>query len=102
MYIIRDVFQLQFGHFKAAHGLISEALEKSLLPDSSTARILSDFTGESYRLIFEESHESLATYEKELSESMRQQEWQAWYEKFKPHVQSSYREILKLITPGKR
>ena len=97
MYIVRDIFQLRFGAFKDAKALLDEAYSKGLLPDAKSARVLSDFTGDSYRLIFEEGHDSLADYEKSLTGSMDKQEWKKWYEKFKQHIESSHREILKLL-----
>lgn len=97
MYIVRDIFQLHFGAYKDAKALLDEAYSKGLLPDAKSARILSDFTGDSYRLIFEEGHDSLADYEKSLTGSMNKTEWKKWYEKFKQHIESSHREILKLL-----
>jgi len=97
MYIIRDIFQLRFGAFKEAKVLLEEAYSKGLLPDAKSARVLSDFTGDSYRLIFEEGHTSLADYEQSLTNSMSKTSWKKWYENFKQHVQSSRREILKQV-----
>jgi hypothetical protein len=42
MYIICDIFQLKFGHYRLT-------------------RVLTDFTGDSYRLIFEEGYNTLKT-----------------------------------------
>jgi len=97
MYIIRDIFQLRFGAFKDAKVLLEEAYSKGLLPDARSARVLSDFTGDSYRLVFEEGHNSLADYEQSLTESMNKAGWKKWYENFKQHVQTSHREILKQL-----
>jgi hypothetical protein len=97
MYIVRDIFHLQFGMYKNAKALLDEAYSKGLLPDAKSARVLSDFTGGSYRLIFEEGHNSLADYEKSLQESMAKAAWSKWYEKFKPLVLDSEREILKQV-----
>lgn len=97
MYIVRDIFQLRFGAYKDAKALLDEAYSKGLLPDAKSARVLSDFTGDSYRLIFEEGHDSLADYEKSLAGSMNKADWKKWYEKFKQHIESSHREILKLL-----
>ena len=46
---------------------------------------------------FEEGFDSLASYEQSLTSSMKTDEWQAWYERFKPLVERSHREILKQI-----
>ena len=97
MYIVRDIFHLKFGHFKDAKALLDEAKNKNMLPQGKSLRALSDFTGGSYRLIMEAGFETLAEYEQSMSGGMNQQEWQQWYEKFKPLVESSYREILKQV-----
>ena len=97
MYIVRDIFQLRFGAYKDAKALLDEAYSKGLLPDAKSARVLSDFTGDSYRLIFEEGYDSLSDYEGSLTGSMNKPEWKKWYEKFKQYIESSHREILKLL-----
>ena len=97
MYIIREIFQLHFGAYKAAKALLDEAKSKSLLPVSDSSRVLSDFTGDSYRLVFEVGYESLAEFERSLGESMNKEEWKKWYEKFKQHIRSSHREIMKQV-----
>lgn len=98
MYVVRDIFQLKFGHYKDAKALLDEALKKELMPnETGSRRVLSDFTGDAYRLVFEQGFNSLAEYEKMLTEGMNEVEWQQWYGKFKNHVESSYREILKEV-----
>ncbi|ULQ55143.1 hypothetical protein KJS94_10875 [Flavihumibacter rivuli] len=97
MYIIRDIFYLHFGHFKAAKALMDEARSNKLMPEAKAIRVLSDFTGHSYRLIMEEGFSSLAEYEQSLSAGMGQGDWKNWYEKFKSHVAHSEREILKVV-----
>ena len=96
-FLVRDIFQLKFGQFRAAKKLLEEAMEKNMLPDAQQARVLTDFTGDAYRLIFEEGFDSLTDYEVSLTSSMKTDEWQAWYERFKPLVDRSHREILKQI-----
>ncbi len=98
MYIIRDIFQLKFGHYRDAKKLLDDAIKRGLMPEKNqTTRVLSDFTGNSYRLVFEEGFETLAEYEQSLTGSMKKDEWQQWYETFKLHVDSSCREIMKLV-----
>lgn len=97
MYIIRDIFQLKFGHYRDAKALMDEAMKTGMLPESAANRALSDFTGDSYRLILEMGFGTLADYEKELNRDMSKPEWQAWYARFKEHVNSSHREILKQV-----
>lgn len=97
MYIIRDIFQLKFGHFRPVKAMMEEAMKKDMMPKAKSNRILSDFTGDAYRFIFETGYDSLADFEKELSSDMAKPEWQEWYKKFVEHVESSHREILKVV-----
>ncbi len=97
MYIVRDIFQLKFGHYKEAKTLLDEAYSHGLLPDAKASRILSDFTGDSYRMILEEGFDTLDDYEKSLADGMQKPAWKKWYERFKSHVESSQREILRQI-----
>lgn len=97
MFIIRDIFHLHFGKYREAKALLDEASSKGLLPDAKSARILTDFTGQAYRLIFEEGHDTLADYESSLAKSMGKTAWKKWYEKFKPLISRSEREILRQV-----
>jgi hypothetical protein len=97
MFIVRDIFQLKFGHYKDAKALMDEAKAKNMFPKSSSVRILTDFTGNSYRLILESGYDTLANYEKELTGGMANNDWKDWYEKFKQQTESSHREILKVV-----
>ena len=96
MIIVRDCFQLKFGHFKEAMALVKEADDKGLFPDSKGKRVLSDFTGQAYRLILEMGFDDLGSYAHSLKSGMGAGDWQEWYERFKPHVESSTREILNV------
>jgi predicted ester cyclase len=96
-YVVRDIFKLKFGHFRPVKDLFQEAFDNNMAPDAKFSRILSDFTGDSYRLILESGYDSLMDYESNLSAGMAEPEWQAWYKKFMEHVESSHREILKEI-----
>ena len=97
MFIVRDIFHLKFGHYKDAKSLFDEAFSKKMFPETTSIRLLTDFTGDAYRLIMETGFDTLAAYEKNLAEGMGQGDWKQWYENFKSHVNSSHREILKLI-----
>lgn len=97
MFIVRDIFNLKFGQYREAKALMDEAYSRGLLPDVKASRILSDFTGDSYRLIMESGYDTLAEYENSLSAELGTSAWKKWYDRFKVHVTSSHREILKQI-----
>lgn len=94
MYVIRDIFQLKFGMFKEAMNAIKNASKLGLLPPNQFT-VLSDFTGDSYRLIIESGYPSLAEYEQSMVEGMQDPKWQVFYQEFKTLIVSSHREIMK-------
>jgi hypothetical protein len=96
-FVVRDIFKLKFGHFRPVKELFSEVKDKNMLEGAKYMRVLTDFTGDSYRLILEAGFNSLLEYETSLSGGMSDPEWQQWYKKFMEHVESSHREILKEI-----
>ena len=97
MYIIREIFHLHFGKYRDAKALFDEAFQKDFLIQPPGARLLTDFSGEGYRLIMELPFETLAAYETALQRELNAKEWKDWYEKFKPLVRFSEREILKQV-----
>lgn len=97
MYIIREIFHLEFGRYREAKALLDEGMQKHLLLQPSGSRVLTDFTGEGYRLIIELPYETLAGYEADLKKEMGGSGWKDWYENFKPLVRTSEREILKQV-----
>ena len=97
MYIVREIFRLKFGHYRDAKALVDEAFNKKMFPNHGETRILSDFTGPSYRLIFEREYSALDDFEKALAIEMSGGNWNEWFHRFKQHVDSSEREILKIV-----
>lgn len=95
MYLVRDIFHLKFGQYKEVNALLKEARDRQLFPSKPSARILTDFTGASYRLIFEEGFDRLADFEEGLASELSGADWQEWYARFKTHVAHGEREILK-------
>jgi hypothetical protein len=97
MFIIREIFHLQFGRYREAKQLVKEAVDKHLLSQPPGSRVLTDFTGEGYRLILELPYETLADYETDLNKELAEDRWKEWYERFKTLVRYSEREILKQV-----
>jgi len=96
-FIVRDIFQLKFGHFKPVKELLNEVKDKKLMPEAKASRVLTDFTGDAYRLVLENGFDSLLEYETAMSGGSSDPEWQQWYKRFTEHVEGSHREILKQI-----
>jgi hypothetical protein len=97
MYIVRDIFHLKFGHFRPVKTLMEEMSKNGMMPQGKSNRILSDFTGDAYRVVMETGFEKLDDFEKELSRDMSKPEFQDWYKKFIDHVERSHREIMKVV-----
>jgi len=97
MYIVREIFQLQFGRYKEAKALIDKGLKEGVLTPPAGSRILTDFTGEGYRLILESPYRSLGDFETDMQKEMRSSGWHEWYDQFKMLIRNSDREILKQI-----
>jgi len=96
-FVVRDIFKLKFGHFRPVKELFNEVKDKNMMEGAKYMRILTDFTGDSYRLILEAGFNSLLEYETAISGGMSDPEWQQWYKRFMEHVEGSHREILKEI-----
>lgn len=96
-FVVRDIFQLKFGHFRPVKELFNEVKDKNMMEGAKYMRVLTDFTGDSYRLVLEAGFNSLLDYETALSGGMSDPEWQQWYKRFMEHVEGSHREILKEI-----
>lgn len=97
MIIVRDVFQLKFGNARPVKALMQES--KKLMGEErmKNMRVLFDLVGPAYTMVIESSHESLTAFESEMGSVTNKDEWQAWYQKFIPLVNSSYREIFTVV-----
>lgn len=97
MIVVRNIFQLKFGKAKEVKKLIDEnrkMMEKAGVPET---RFLMDVTGPFYTLVMEFEAPSLAEYEKESGKAMGSSEFEAWYQKFIPLVESGTREIFSVV-----
>jgi hypothetical protein len=98
MMIVRNVFQLKFGHAKEAVALGKEglAIQKRIGVDLNQ-RIMTDVTGPFYTLVLEMTIPNLATLEGTMSKVMGDKDWQANYQKLLPLIESGYREIFNVV-----
>jgi hypothetical protein len=98
MYIVREIFHLHFGKYREAKALFDEGVQKNLITQTPGSRLLTDFTGQGYRMILELPFATLADYETTLQQELSGPGWKDWYERFKSLVRYSEREILKQVT----
>lgn len=98
MYVVREIFHLQFGRYREAKVLFDQMAAAGAMNMPAGSRLLTDFTGEGYRLIMESPYETLGDFEADLKRELGGADWQQWYEKFKPLVRHSEREIMKVVS----
>ena len=97
MIVVRNTFQLKFGHAKEVKALIAEGTEMMKKHSAAVPRYLLDVTGKFYTLEMELTFENLSAYEKNNSEVMAQKEFGMWYGKFMAHIESGHREIFSVV-----
>ncbi len=100
MILVRDVFQVKFGQMKDALKVWNEgaAVISKASGGKWQYRLLTDLAGPNfYTLVFENTHESLTSYEQMLPATMGQKEFQDWYKKLLPLVVSGRREIYNVV-----
>jgi len=102
MIVVRNVFRLKFGKSKEAVELWKEslALAKRLGFASKSNRVMTDLVGDFYTVVFENTFESLSAFENAAKPVMSNPEWQAWYAKVTPLVESGYREVFNVVAEG--
>ena len=98
MVLVRNVFQVKFGKMREATAAWKEvpamAKKSAAVRD---VRILTDVTGPAYTLVVEFTYNSLADFEKSSGEIMRTPDWQAWYQRIVPVMETSRREIFTIV-----
>ncbi len=97
MILVRDVFRLKFGTAKEARALMKQGVEISAKAGLGIQRQLMDLAEPYYTLVLESTHASLAAWESAHASAQLGADWEAWYEKFKPLVESGYREIFTVV-----
>ena len=97
MILVRDVFQLKYGKARDVKALWEEARASLVSDDMPPVRLLTDLTGPAYTFVYEAQFENLAHYESTMATMFSNEDWQKWYQKFVPLVESSCREIYTII-----
>lgn len=98
MIIVRDIFHLKFGKAKEAKTLLKDADDINKKYGFQKSRALTDLvTAHSYTLILESEWNSLADWENAMKQGLGAEDWQKWYSKFIPLVETASREILNVV-----
>jgi hypothetical protein len=97
MIVVRNVFRLKFGAAKEAKKLWAEGHALSVKLGGHPQRALVDVTGPFYTFVLEMKVASLVEWEEAGKKMMGVPEWERWYARFSPLVESGYREIFSEV-----
>jgi ABC-type uncharacterized transport system permease subunit len=97
MIVVQNTFRLKFGKAKEAVALWKEGMEIMKKIGMANSRVMTDLTGPSYTLVFENTFESLGEFESRAKSVMGADEWQKWYQKFIPLCEAGHREIFTVV-----
>ncbi|MFN2444518.1 MAG: hypothetical protein ABR606_02845 [Vicinamibacterales bacterium] len=100
MIVIRNVFQLKFGKAREAVALMKEGLaiqQRAVTGVDFSTRLLTDVTGPFYTLVLELTVQDLATFENYAPKLFGDKEWQAYYQKLAPLVETGHRENFTVV-----
>jgi hypothetical protein len=97
MIVVRNIFQIKAGSMKQAVALVKENRPFIERAGFTSVRALTDVVGDFYTLVLETECASLQEFERGIGESFGSAEWQAWYQRFTPLVQSGRREIMQIV-----
>jgi len=97
MIVVRNVFRLKFGAAKEARKLWVEGHALSVKLGGHPQRALVDVTGPFYTFVLESSYPSLTAWEEAGKTMMGSAEWERWYARFSPLIESGHREIFSEV-----
>jgi hypothetical protein len=100
MIVVRNVFRLKFGKAREAVALMKEGLaiqKRAVTGVDFSTRMMTDVTGPFYTLVLELTLPNLSSLETYTPKLFADKDWQAYYQKLTPLVESGYREILTIV-----
>lgn len=102
MFLVRDVFELKFGKAKDFIALYSANIETMEKQGHILDKMYSNYTGKYYTFVMEHEVESINEYEETLNKSFQDKEYESFYAKLLPLIETGHREILKVVNLKKK
>ena len=96
MIVVRDIFQVKFGHMKEALEFGRQMRKSFQGPPESRPRFMTDLTGQYYTLVMEGTFKDLADYEKSMRQEMPGIS-ESYHKNFVPWIDSGRREIFTIV-----
>lgn len=97
MIVVRETFHIDPSHMMAAKELLKEMHALGDRLGLKSERIYTDLTGEYHRLVMETEFENLAAFEANLLRAFSDPDWQSIYDKLRPMITGSQREIFTAL-----
>lgn len=98
MILARNVFRLKFGKAKEAIALWQEGVELLRTAGVTDTRMMTDLTGPFYTLVLENTYDSVSAMESTMGGTMGTDQWEQWYQRFVPLVESGHRELFTIVS----
>lgn len=98
MYVVREVFRCKPGHSKS----VSERMKKSFplmqkMKGFVSARVLIDYVASYWTVVLETEVESLAEFERQMTEYSGSQEFKDMMKGYMDEVDGGHREIYRIV-----
>ncbi|MBX6342915.1 MAG: hypothetical protein IRY97_10690 [Thermomicrobiaceae bacterium] len=93
---VRNVFQAKYGRGDELVALIREMNER-MRPDRQQGTILTDASGRFFTVVSEFEVESLADWERMTGEIFSDPEFNEWFQRMVPLVESGRREFYNVV-----
>jgi tRNA-dihydrouridine synthase len=98
MYIVRDVFRCKPGHAKSVAEKFKKGFElMKKTKGGGSARVLVDYVTSYWTVVMEIEVESLAEFEKQMTEYSASQEFRDLMKGYMDEVDGGHREIFKVV-----
>ncbi len=94
MILVRDTFQAKYGKSSELVALFKEARQK--WPTKYADRILTDASGPFFTVVTETTVESIAEWERRISEVFSLPEFGNWFARMTPLVESGRRDFYNI------
>ncbi len=95
MILVRQVFQVKYGHMDKVLEALKAAAESDM-SSSGASRVLTDISGNNFTLVVETKAESLGAFWEGLQASFEDPEMAARAEPFMQYIESGHREFYTI------
>lgn len=97
MILVRDVLKIDPAHMQEAKKIARENNEHGKKQGYPEMIVMTDLTGEFYKLVLESKFDSLAHYEQLMKRMMESKDWKKTYPRLRKFLRGGKREIYRIV-----